>query len=139
MANQRVTRVLCAADPMGSAQAIERLLAAADDSNVQAVVVAGNLKGEQAGGEGYRSVFKALGKSELPVYWVPGPDDAPVSDYLREAQNIEVVFQNLRGVHGTAAFAPAGHVVFGGLGGEIVDDPDKPRVTAPPGAKSWRS
>jgi hypothetical protein len=57
---------------------------------------------------------------------VPGPGDAPVDHYLREAYNVEVVFPLLRGLHGTMAFAP-GHVLFAGFGGEVSDDPDAAR------------
>ncbi|MEA2418779.1 MAG: uncharacterized protein QOE60_985, partial [Thermoleophilaceae bacterium] len=37
--------------------------------------------------------------------------------------NVEVVFPDLHGVHGTAAFSPDKHVLFAGLGGETSDDP----------------
>jgi hypothetical protein len=50
-----------------------------------------------------------------------------VEGYLREAHNLEVVFPQLHGVHGTAALAPGGHVVFAGLGGEVVDEPGTAR------------
>jgi Icc-related predicted phosphoesterase len=72
-------------------------------------------------------VFRALGEAGLPTYWIPGPDDAPVADYLREAQNVEIVFPQLHGVHGTAAFTPDHHVVVAGVGGEISDDPGEER------------
>jgi len=123
MARERVTRILCAAEPRGNAQAIDRLLEAAEHLDVQAVAMVGDL-GD--GAEGYRSGFKSLGAGGLPAYWVPGPADAPVADYLREAHNMEIVFPFLHGVHGTAAFAP-GYVLFAGVGGEIDDDPDGPR------------
>jgi Icc-related predicted phosphoesterase len=122
MANQRVTRILCAADLRGSADAVERLLAVASDG-VQAIALVGDL-GE--GQDGYSDVFRALAGAGRPVYWVPGAGDAPADRYLREAHNIEVAFPSLRGVHGTAAFAPGG-VVFAGVGGEISDDPEAAR------------
>jgi Icc-related predicted phosphoesterase len=125
MAEQRTTRVICGADPRGFAEAVERLVDAAASSGAQAVALVGDLSGDQ-GREGYRAVFKALGKGELPSYWVPGPDDAPVETYLREAHNMEVVFTSLHGVHGSGAFAP-GPVLFAGLGGEVDDDPDGDR------------
>jgi Icc-related predicted phosphoesterase len=120
---QRVTRVLCAAAPRGSAEAIDALLRAAADHDVQAIALVGDLSGDGEDRAGdYRSVFRALGRSELDTYWVPGPSDAPVEDYLREAHNIEIVFPFLHGVHGTVAFAP-GTVLVAGLGGEVDDDP----------------
>jgi hypothetical protein len=122
MANQRVTRILCAADARGSADAVERLLAAATD-DVQAIALVGDL-GD--GNDGYRDVFRALAGARCPVFWVPGGGDAPADRYLREAYNIEVAFPLLHGVHGTAAWAPGG-VVFAGVGGEISDDPEVAR------------
>jgi hypothetical protein len=121
---QRVTRVLCVADPRGDGDALRRLQEQVGDG-VQAIVVIGDLS---AGGDlgGYRSVFTALGKGGLSSYWVPGPGDAPVEHYLREAHNMEIVFPFLHGVHATVAFAGS-HVLFAGVGGEISDDPDAPR------------
>lgn len=65
-------------------------------------------------------------------------NDAPVHDYLIEAFNLEVVFPSLHVVHGTFATAP-GDLVFAGLGGEIVDDPDTLRAEeAPLGYPGWK-
>jgi Icc-related predicted phosphoesterase len=118
----RVSTILCAADPGGSASAVDGLIAAAGQHEADAVAVVGDLS---AGGaaEGYRSLFQALAVAGRPAYWVPGPGDAPLGTYLREAHASESVHQNLRGVHGTAALTPGGHVVVAGLGGEIDDDP----------------
>jgi Icc-related predicted phosphoesterase len=117
----RVDRVLCAADPRGSSEAIEHLLETAANANVQAIALVGDLNGGRAGAEGYRTVFKALGKRDHPTYFVPGPADAPIEEYLKEAHNLETVFPHLHGVHGTAAFC--GSALFAGMGGEISDDP----------------
>jgi hypothetical protein len=53
-------------------------------------------------------------------------NDAPLNDYLSESYNMEIAFPKLRGVHGTAALGPD-HVLFAGIGGDIVDDPDAVR------------
>lgn len=125
--SERVSRVICAADPGGSGEAIERLLDAAVERDAHAVCVVGDLSDGPGGREGYQAVFRALGAGGLPAYWIPGPADAPIGHYLREADNIEIVFSPLHGVHGTAAFAPDGHLLFAGMGGAIDDDPDAPR------------
>jgi Icc-related predicted phosphoesterase len=127
MASQRVTKILCAAEPRGGGPALERLLEVAEQRDVDAVALVGDLGGEAAGAEGFRRLFRALAEAGRPAYWVPGPGDAPVGDYLREAHNIEVVFSFIRGVHGTLAYAPDGHVIFAGMGGEVSDDADAPR------------
>jgi uncharacterized protein len=125
MAKPRLRRILAAADPHGADKELELLVGAAKEHDVQAVAVVGDLSGDQDKTDAYRSLFRTLGESGLPAYWVPGGGDAPVDDYLREAQNMEVVFPLLHGLHGTMAFA--GDVLFAGIGGEISDDPDEPR------------
>jgi len=122
----RLTRLVCAADPGGSTEAIAAVVEAAERDDAQAIAVVGNLGAGSASPQSQRAVFRALAAAGRPVFWVPGPDDAPVAAYLREAHSIEVVYGDLHGVHGTAALAP-GQVVVAGLGGEISDDPDEPR------------
>jgi hypothetical protein len=125
MSPNRVTKILCAAEPRGVGPSLEHLVnAARQRDDLHALAVVGDLgTGDPAG---YRTLFRQLASTELPTYWVPGPGDAPVDHYLREAYNIEIVFPFLRGLHGTMAFAP-GHVLFAGFGGEVDDDPDAPR------------
>ncbi len=127
MAAKRMSRVLCAADPAGSLEAVETLFAAVDENDAQAIALVGDLSDGEGSSDSFRSMLQALGKSKLPVYWVPGPSDAPVGVYLREVANSEVVNPQLRGVHGTAAMAPGGHILFSGLGGMISDDPGAAR------------
>ncbi|MCS7174113.1 MAG: hypothetical protein N0A24_12285, partial [Armatimonadetes bacterium] len=66
------------------------------------------------------------GTGSLPSYHIPGPDAAPEVDYLREAYNVEQVYPFLHSVHGTFSIGP-GHVVFAGMGGEIVDSTARTR------------
>jgi Icc-related predicted phosphoesterase len=122
MSGQRVNRILCAANPRGSVEAVEQMLATAGERRAHAVTLAGNI-GDHDGG---RHVLRALSRAQLPVYWVPGPEDAPVDRYLRDAFNIEIAFPLLHGVHGTFAYASGG-VLVAGMGGEISDDPEEPR------------
>jgi hypothetical protein len=123
MENRRTTRFLCLADPAGDGAAVTRAVEAGQARGIHAVAVIGDLAGPSASPAGYRAVFHALGESGLSAFWVPGPHDVPVTGYLREAYNMEIVFPALHGVHGTAAFAPGGHLVVAGMGGAIDDDP----------------
>jgi hypothetical protein len=123
---RRVTRVLCIADPGGSAEAVEHLLAAAPDLGIGAIVLIGDVGGGPDRVASYRSVLYALATVDCPAFWVPGPGDAPVGELMQEAHGAEVVLPSLRNIHGTVAYAP-GPVVFAGLGGEISDDPGAPR------------
>jgi Icc-related predicted phosphoesterase len=127
MASRRVTKILCASDLRGGGSALERLLEIGERRDVDALALVGDLSGDGGGVEEYRALFRTLAAGGRPTYWVPGAGDAPVADYLRETHNIEVVFGSVRGVHGTLAFAPDGHVVFAGLGGEVSDDTDAAR------------
>jgi Icc-related predicted phosphoesterase len=119
-------RLVAAADVRGDVARLERLIERSHGAGAQALVLVGDLRGPGGDAEAYRAVFKALGEARIRAFWVPGPADAPVSTYLREAFNVEVVFPFLHGVHGTTSLAP-GYLVFAGMGGEIVDDPDAPR------------
>jgi Icc-related predicted phosphoesterase len=83
--------------------------------------------GDRSRTESLRSIFRALGEARRPTFWVPGAADAPVGNYLRESYNMELVYPHLRGVHGAFAIGP-GHVLFAGMGGELVDDPESTRL-----------
>jgi uncharacterized protein len=123
MSSHNLNRILCLAEPRGDADTVERVMHAAADHRADAVAVVGDLTAGGARAD-HRRLFRALGAGGLPTFWVPGPADAPVAHYLREAHDAEIVHPTVHGVHGTAATAPDGHVVFAGLGGTIDDDPD---------------
>jgi Icc-related predicted phosphoesterase len=118
-----IRKLLAISSIRGAVEPLEELLEGVSELQVDVVTVVGDLGAAWSKGDTYRAIFKALGKTTVPAYWVPGPTDAPLSEYLRESSNIEVVFPQLHGVHGTATVGPS-NVVFAGMGGEIVDDPD---------------
>ncbi len=126
MSTHKLNRILCLAEPRGDVDTVERVLLTAADHRADAVALVGDLT---AGGTraGHRALFRALGAGGLPAFCVPGPGDAPMAHYLREAHDVGIVHPTVHGVHGTAALAPDGHVVFAGLGGTIDDDPDSAR------------
>jgi Icc-related predicted phosphoesterase len=126
LVEHRVTRILCAAEPRGSAEAIDGLAQAFGEVDAHAIALVGDLSGGEDHRADFRNLFRALGRAGHHTFWVPGPSDAPVEDYLREAHNIELVYPFMHGVHGTAAFAP-GDVLVAGFGGEVSDDPASPR------------
>lgn len=125
---RRIQKVLAVGPIRGAVDPLQRLLAEElPGLEVDAVAVVGDLGVPWSDSDTYRAVFKALGETGLPAFWIPGPIDAPISEYLRESYNMEIAFLRLRGIHGTAAVAD-GQVLFAGMGGEIVDDLDAPRV-----------
>ena len=125
--NRDVRKLLAVGGINGAVERLVQLLAELKERPVAAVVVVGDLGAPWSKADTYRAIFKALGRAETPAYWVPGPTDAPLGDYLRESYNIETVYPHLHGLHGTVALGP-GQVLFAGMGGEIVDDPSAIRI-----------
>jgi Icc-related predicted phosphoesterase len=119
-------KLLAVAGVEGDVDRLREVLEA-EGRSVDAVALVGDLAAPWGPNGIYRDVFRLLGETGKPAFWVPGVNDAPVHDYLIEAFNLEVVFPSLHVVHGTFATAP-GDLVFAGLGGEIVDDPDTLRA-----------
>jgi uncharacterized protein len=123
-----IRRVLAVGPIRGAIEPLQRLLG--DELprlEADAIAVVGDLGTAWSKREAYRAIFKTLGETDLPTFWVPGPIDAPISEYLSESHNMEIAFPKLRGIHGTAALAD-GQTLFAGLGGEIVDDRGAQRV-----------
>jgi Icc-related predicted phosphoesterase len=112
--------LLVSSNLAGNLDALNQLITVARESNVDAILLTGNLTAKQDGVKGYRELFKMLAHANLPSFYIPGPNDFPVQPYLFETASIEVVFPYLHGVHGTFAFAP-GHILVCGMGGEIID------------------
>jgi Icc-related predicted phosphoesterase len=123
---RRTGKLLALGGIGGAVDSLERLLQELPQTD--AVAVIGDLGAPWSKQDVYRAVFKALGDSGRTAFWVPGPNDAPVRDYLRESANMEIVYPFLHGVHGTVAVGQGGHVLFAGMGGEIDDDPDTIRA-----------
>jgi uncharacterized protein len=125
--SSRVRRLLATGPVNGATETLERLLGSPAAADADALAVVGDLGVPWSKGETYRAIFRSLGEAQRPAFWIPGPTDAPLAAYLRESYNMEVAFPQLHGVHGTVALAP-GPVLFAGMGGEIVDDPEAVRM-----------
>jgi Icc-related predicted phosphoesterase len=121
-----IRNIFAAAEPLGNQPAVQRFVREASDAKADAVFLLGGLKQKSDSPKTIGEILKTLSHARLPSFYIPGPDDSPVSEYLREAANFEVVFPHLHGAHGTFAFAP-GYVLVGGLGGTIEDDPHSVR------------
>src|SRR5205809_5825769 len=120
---KHIQKLLAVGGLNGEVDALETLFDEVSDEPIDAVTLVGDLGAPWRKGDASRALFKALGQSGLAAFWVPGKNDAPLSDYLRESCNMETAYPKLRGVHATAAVGPD-HVLFAGIGGEIVDDPE---------------
>jgi Icc-related predicted phosphoesterase len=107
----------------GEVEPLNALLDELGDEPIDAVSVVGDLGAPWSKPDAYRAIFRALGQSGLTAFWVPGTNDAPLGDYLRESYNMEIAYPKLRGVHATAAVGPD-RVLFAGIGGDIADDPE---------------
>jgi len=119
---KHIQKVLAVGGMNGEVDLLENLFEELGDEPIDAVTVVGDLGAPWSKADTYRALFKALGHADLAAFWIPGPNDAPIGDYLRESYNMEIAYPKLRGVHATAAIGPD-HVLFAGIGGEIVDDP----------------
>jgi len=123
---KHVSKVLATSEPLGHLEEVERLAKKVADTDTEAIAVLGSLASKSVTPRAYGKLFKMLAETGLPTFYIPGPEDVPIDEYLREAANIEIVYPSLRGVHGTFAIAP-GYIVFTGLGGTVIDDPQMRR------------
>ena len=108
---------------LANIEAVRQLAWEACDLGAGAIALLGNLTPKNTDPREYAEVLRALSEVRLPAFYVPGPEDAPFSEFQREAASFEVVYPNVRGVHGTFAMSP-GQVVWSGMGGTIEDHPD---------------
>jgi len=120
---RRLRRLLVAGPVNGATDALEQLLQEVPEDEIDLMAVVGDLGAPWSKPDTFGEIFRLLGEHGRPAYWIPGPTDAPLGQYLREAYNMEIAFEHLHGVHGTLALASP-HIVVAGMGGEIVDDPD---------------
>ena len=127
MMAKHIQKVLALGGINGDADLLENLFDELADEPIDAVAVVGDLGAPWSKADTYRALFKALGRADVAAFWVPGANDAPLADYLRESYNLEIAYPKLRGVHATAAVGPD-HVLFAGIGGEIRDDPETLRT-----------
>ena len=123
---KHIQKVLAVGGINGEVDLLGDLFDELGDAPIDAVTLVGDLGAPWSKADTYRALYKALGHADLAAFWIPGANDAPISDYLRESYNMEIAYPKLRGVHATAAIGPD-HVLFAGIGGEIVDDPETVR------------
>jgi uncharacterized protein len=121
-----ITRIVTSCGLRGQSKEVERLLEAAGEDEADALALLGDLGAEGEVRE-YAAILRTVGRANVPAFYIPGPGDAPFGKYLREAHNTEVVFPSMHGVHGAFALAPGYQLLFAGMGGEIVDDPNHKR------------
>ena len=116
-----VRHILATSNPMGGLEALEKFVKVAPDTGADAVVVIGNLMPKTAKSRDYAAFFHILSETHLLTAYIPGPEDAPIWEYLREAANTELVRPEMRNVHETFTFWKGPYLVAG-VGGEILDD-----------------
>jgi uncharacterized protein len=125
--SKRIRMLLALGAIGGEIDSLETVLDGLLGLGADAAAVVGDLGAPWSKWNAYRGIFKALGSTGKPAFWVPGPTDAPMGKYLLESYNLEIAFPQLHGVHGSVAVGP-GPVLFAGMGGEIVDDPKTVRI-----------
>jgi uncharacterized protein len=120
------SRIVAGAGLCGNVDAVRQLAGEACKVGSGAVALLGTLRGRETGSREYVELFKAVSGTGLPTFYVPGAEDAPFSEFLREAAALEVVYPSVRGIHGTFAMS-SGHFIWSGMGGVVEDDPDRIR------------
>jgi hypothetical protein len=124
---RRERKLLALGSVCGALEPLETIIGLLPETGAEAIALVGDLGGRSGVPDRYRELLRMLGEADVPVFWVPGPGDAPMGSYLREAYSMEAVFPQLHSVHGSAAEGPS-QLLFAGMGGEISDDPDEPRL-----------
>jgi len=99
-----VRHILATSNPMGDLEALEKFVKVTPDIGADAVAVIGNLMPKTAKSRDYAAFFRILSETHLPTAYIPGPEDAPIWEYLREAANTELVRPEMRSVHETFTF-----------------------------------
>jgi Icc-related predicted phosphoesterase len=120
--SKAATKIIVASRPNGDVRAVQSLVREARIRGAEAIALLGSLTPKNAERKLYGRVLTALAEDGCPAFYIPGPEDAPFTDFLREAANFEIVYPHLRGVHGTFAL-DHGHTVWSGVGGTVEDDP----------------
>ncbi len=119
---RRITRyILATSNPMGDLENLEKFVQIAPDTGADAIAIIGNLMPKTAKSRDYAAFFRILSQAHLPTAYIPGPLDAPIWEYLREAANIELVHPEMRNVHETFTFWKGPYLVAG-VGGTILED-----------------
>ena len=106
-------------------ESVLQLGQAAGDLGASAIALLGSLTPRTADPREYAQILKALSEARLPAFYIPGPEDAPFSEFLREAASFEVVYPHVRGIHASFAMhaihlwrARRGFLFLGNFGDE---------------------
>ncbi len=112
-------KILACAGINGDDKATQRLLTVADSMRPDGILFAGGIvaprDSPESKIEAMKKFFDAIGRSGHTFGFIPGPNDAPLYEFLRAALNCEIVFPNVFSAHAT--LNKRGEVVVDGLGG----------------------
>jgi hypothetical protein len=117
-----MAKIIAASAPEGNIEAVRQLVREAHEVGADVIALSGSLATKNPRLRKYGEVFKALAEAQLPAFYIPGPEDVPLSEFLRDAASFEVVFPKIGGIHGTFAMGPE-HILWSGIGGTIEDHP----------------
>jgi Icc-related predicted phosphoesterase len=116
-------RILAIGDLEDEFTYLDRLPEVVRNTDIDAVVFAGNIPGPEPRRDSARSFqrfFEVLSSLETPAFLVPGKNDAPERLFPQAAFNAEIVAAGVFMVH--RSFAPLGrNYLVAGFGGEITD------------------
>ncbi len=145
-------RILATTDLRGATVRIPQILDVVRRENIDALVFAGNIVGEdvridayrtgeiskltpgllheleEADVEAYEAFFDQMSTLDIPVIVIPGFLDAPERLYLQAALNHETIGPNVHMVHRSFFPIPSYNLVAAGFGGAISDEARETRL-----------
>ncbi|MBI2830601.1 MAG: hypothetical protein HYX81_05530 [Chloroflexi bacterium] len=117
---------LACAGIYGSNAALNKLIQVANERNPDAILFAGGITGMDSNPFQKTAFigkfFETLGKINKFAVVIPGPNDAPLWEFLRAAVSSEITSPNVAVAHATVV--TNGQVAAGGIGGLITESED---------------
>ena len=119
---------LACAGILGQEQAIQRLVGLVRERQPDAVLFAGGIldptaERGKADADLLEKFFAVLGENEAKAMVIPGPNDVPLSLFLRAGINVEAELAGVHVVHNVVTTNR--DVAISGVGGELTQDEDR--------------
>jgi hypothetical protein len=80
-----LSRIVAGSGLCGNVDAVRQLAEEACKVGSCAVALLGTLRRRETDAREYVKLFKAVSEMGLPTFYIPGAEDAPFSEFLREA------------------------------------------------------
>ncbi|MBI2854362.1 MAG: hypothetical protein HYX87_05500 [Chloroflexi bacterium] len=119
-------RVLACAGVNGDEKALEKMFSLVQERRPDGILFAGGVVRPGTDEKKYVELldkfFETMGRTGSLAFIIPGPNDAPLSRFLRASKNAELAFTNVFVVHATPVVK--GELAICGLGGQLTERED---------------